>query len=58
VEILQAIAFFNEPQRRREHRGRREEAIARGRFGDRFFNKPPRRQGRQGRIEEAITFEL
>jgi hypothetical protein len=28
LEILQVIAFFNEPQRRREHGGRREEAIA------------------------------
>ncbi|MEI1376917.1 hypothetical protein PQG02_00775 [Nostoc sp. UHCC 0926] len=27
VEILQAIAFFNEPQRRREHRGRRERSL-------------------------------
>ncbi|MEH2217104.1 MAG: hypothetical protein V7K72_08330 [Nostoc sp.] len=28
LEILQAIALFNEPQRRREHRGRRERSHA------------------------------
>ncbi|MEH2393609.1 MAG: hypothetical protein V7K21_18760 [Nostoc sp.] len=55
MEILQAIALFNEPQRRREHRGRRG-AIAShctDFTGDHFFNEPQRRRGHRGRREES-----
>ncbi|MEH1886715.1 hypothetical protein [Nostoc sp.] len=43
LEILQAIALFNEPQRRREHRGRRERSH---RFCRRslFLNEPQTKQ--------------
>ncbi|MEH1821044.1 MAG: hypothetical protein V7L31_18520 [Nostoc sp.] len=37
LEILQAIALFNEPQRRREHRGKRERSHAEDFAGDRSF---------------------
>ncbi|MEH2155940.1 hypothetical protein [Nostoc sp.] len=36
VKILQAIALFNEPQRRREHRERRERSHNRDFTGDAF----------------------
>ncbi|MEH1932422.1 MAG: hypothetical protein V7L14_01555 [Nostoc sp.] len=57
MEILQAIALFNEPQRRRGYRARRErtleilQAIA-------FFNEPQRRREHRVRRERDRTMEI
>ncbi|WP_375495058.1 hypothetical protein [uncultured Nostoc sp.] len=42
-----AYAFFNEPQRRREHRARRERSHNRDFAGDRSFYLTQRRKGRE-----------